>query len=1524
MPISVKTLLLSFVLIAALAGSTFSQPQLVGDLNVDHVVDFKDVQAFAWQWLAPGCLDPGCKADLDGVDGVNMADFALLAKNWQVVDPHIVISEFMARNSSTLLDGNNDSSDWIEIYNPTDKTISLDGWHLTDSKANLNKWQFPNGLQIEPGEFLIVFASQKTFEEYPYNYPYLDSDGYYHTNFELDQDGDYLALVAADSNEIAHEYAPKYPVQLADISYGLAQHATTFVPTGAIADYHVPTSGDAGLGTGWTDVNFDYSTWYDGPTGIGFGDVGGGTGTILREYWTGITGQSVSDLTGNSNYPDNPSGSSEPTLFEAPEGWGNYYGTRMHGFLYPPTSGSYTFWIASDDNSELWLSTDPDPANKSRIANVPQWTNSREWNRFESQQSPLIMLTYGQKYYIEALQKEGDGGDNLAVAWERPGFSREVIDGQYLSPWTGSWVATDVQDDMLGVNASLWTRIEFIIEEGDVGAYDTLMLRIKYEDGFVAYLNGQYLTKRNAPTSLNWNSTATLNRPVEDSSVFEKINLNAFLDTLQSGKNVLAIHALNDNKNDDDFLILPELVAARNRVVPEYFKTATPGTFNISGAISVVSDVWLSTERTFYAGPPDWHIDLTLSNGTDGAEIRYTLDGSRPTITHGLTYNPQTDPPLEIDETTVLRAVAVKPGWLDSAVETHTYIFPGDVIRQSASPPGFPESWGGTSADYEMDPCVVNDPLYSVTLKNDLKSIPTMSLVMDLNDLFDSVTGIYANEWDEGIAWERPGSIELIYPDGSEGFQHNCGVRIYGGVGRREKKKTLRLLFKGIYGPPKLRYPLFGEDAVTEFDTIILRANFNDGYPWDGAGADAQYIRDEYMRQIQLALGNPSPHGTFVHLYINGLYWGLYNPVERPQSSFAANYFGGEKEDWDALNSAEPTGESSTDTWYAMLNLVRQGLITNEAYQKIQGNYPDGTPNPAYVDYIDVENYIDYMLLNFFGGNTDWPHHNWYAAMNRVEPTGWKSFSWDAEWAVGMRSGLYANRTGVNNSLCEPYNYLRDNAEFCLLFADHAHRAFLNGGPLYVDLDNPDWDPSHPERNRPAALYSQLADIIERAMVAESARWGDVHSSSPYTLGHWQSARDWVLQSYMPYRSDIVLDQLRVARLYPANTDAPVFNINSVYQHGGQVSSGDELTMDNPNPSGDIYYTTDGTDPRQPVSGNAVGTKYNNNPITLNKTTHVKARVRVDNSNWSALNEAIYAVGLVVENLRITEIMYHPLFTGNLNDPNEEYIELKNIGPDTLNLNLVRFTEGIDFTFPDMELDPDEFVVVVKNQIAFEAQYGISVNMAGEYTGSLANNGERIKLVDAIGRTILDFEYKDGWRSITDGDGFSLTIIDSGGGDISGSDEGLVAHWKFDDGSGSTAMDSAGTNNGTLNGDPTWTTGRIDGALSFDGDGDYVAVAPIIPLTGDTLTAQAWIRLDEFADTSNPILTQYKQGMTQEGYFFYVSSDMPTFYVTKGFNTRQATSPEPINADQWYHVAGTNDGTDLKLYVNGLLKASVS
>jgi hypothetical protein len=158
------------------------------------------------------------------------------------------------------------------------------------------------------------------------------------------------------------------------------------------------------------------------------------TGQILRQWWTWIGGTTVNDLTSNVNYPDNPTGSEYITSFEGPTYWGNMYGSRIVGYLHPQTTGSYTFWIASDDQSELWLNTDENPWNRVFIAGVNGWTNPREFDKDGSQRSSSIWLEADKIYYIEAIHKEGFQGDHLSVAWETPVSGRQVIGGEYLSP----------------------------------------------------------------------------------------------------------------------------------------------------------------------------------------------------------------------------------------------------------------------------------------------------------------------------------------------------------------------------------------------------------------------------------------------------------------------------------------------------------------------------------------------------------------------------------------------------------------------------------------------------------------------------------------------------------------------------------------------------------------------------------------------------------------------------------------------------------------------------------------------------------------------------------------------------------------------------------------------------------------------------------------------------------------------------------------------------------------------------------
>lgn len=161
-----------------------------------------------------------------------------------------------------------------------------------------------------------------------------------------------------------------------------------------------------------------------------------GTGTINFQRWNNITGSAVANLTSNINYPNNPSSTGTRTTFEMQTNLGSNLGIRMYGYICPPTTGNYIFWIASDASGELWISTNSSPANKIRRAYNTSSTNSRQWNKFATQKSVAVPMVAGQLYYVEALMKESTGNDNLAVGWAKPGQATsapsQVIPGTSL------------------------------------------------------------------------------------------------------------------------------------------------------------------------------------------------------------------------------------------------------------------------------------------------------------------------------------------------------------------------------------------------------------------------------------------------------------------------------------------------------------------------------------------------------------------------------------------------------------------------------------------------------------------------------------------------------------------------------------------------------------------------------------------------------------------------------------------------------------------------------------------------------------------------------------------------------------------------------------------------------------------------------------------------------------------------------------------------------------------------------------
>lgn len=349
--------------------------------------------------------------------------------------------------------------DWIELKNTSATTVDLTGWMLTDSAATPAKWLFPGGTSIAAGGYLVVACSGR-------NTTAVSPGGMLHTNFSLNSKGEYIAL--RDANGVLQSVLSPVPDQDPFHTWGLD------AGSGQYRYLDVATPGAANVAGTATDitseVNFDKptgfhpspltvalstntpgstirytldgsdptstSTLYTGPFDPTMQPtVGPGAGTILREMFQWSNGTFVAP----PNLPANATPTSTQLMqqLETPTNVSDFYTHRVRGYLHPPATGNYEFWLATDDDGELWLSTTDQPANKVRIAYIQaNWAGPRDWTKHLTQHSVSIPLVAGQRYYIEVIQSEGQGGDNLAVGWSGPGLPAgiNVVAGRYLSP----------------------------------------------------------------------------------------------------------------------------------------------------------------------------------------------------------------------------------------------------------------------------------------------------------------------------------------------------------------------------------------------------------------------------------------------------------------------------------------------------------------------------------------------------------------------------------------------------------------------------------------------------------------------------------------------------------------------------------------------------------------------------------------------------------------------------------------------------------------------------------------------------------------------------------------------------------------------------------------------------------------------------------------------------------------------------------------------------------------------------------
>ena len=767
---------------------------------------------------------------------------------------------------------------------------------------------------------------------------------------------------------------------------------------------------------------------------------------------------------------------------------------------------------------------------------------------------------------------------------------------------------------------------------------------------------------------------------------------------------------------------------------PGYFVNPTPLAANTATAAGSLTDeeVVADITRGFFAAP----FNVALSTEAVGAEIYYTTDASEPSPDDGILYTA----PISISTTTTLRASAFFPGTVPLKVMTHTYLFLDDVVNQPSNPAGYPTTWQpSVTADYSM--ASGGSIGTTAQIKAALRGLPTLSLVMEVDDWFNSNTdptigGIYSNSViARGPAWERRVSAEFFdFPHGDE-IQLDAGMRIFGNASRTtsRKKHNMRLVFRSSYGESTLKFPIFGEGSEDdEVNSYLLRGQNGDSWfhPSAPQREEALYIRDQLARRLQGEMGQPATRQGHIHVYLNGMYWGLFNTIERIESDSMVQAFGGEKEDWDVIKSSPRPGieavDGSVDPWDQVLAISETNMALPENYDGIQ-------------EYLDLENMIDWLLVNFYNGNSDWDTNNWQAGRLRGEGETFKFFTWDSERTL---LGPTVNNTTKNNAgrATGVHQKLRANADYRLLFADRVHRHFFNSGALTP--------PSV------AATFQGFVDELRTPLIAESARWGDAQrAGNPYTVNsEWQTEVNYQLSTYIPGRTATVLNQFRNQNLYPS-VEAPVMS-----QFGGNVTPGFNLTMTAP--AGEIRYTIDGSDPKD-----GGGFVYSG-AVPLGASFIVNARV-LSGGEWSALSSAAFYVGTESassENLVISELYYHPLNA----ETEEEFVELMNVGDLPVDLRGVEFRDGVEFSFDEgtstrlWVLVPGERILLVKDLDDFAAAYPAVVDkVVGTFSGSLNNDGEWIDLRAADGSVIHDFAFNDAapWPKGADGAGHSLTLI---------------------------------------------------------------------------------------------------------------------------------------------------------------------
>ena len=1100
-------------------------------------------------------------------------------------DAQLILSEFMASNTRTLLDEDGVSSDWIEIQNVSARTVNLQGWFLTDSAANLTQWRFP-ATNLSAGSFLVVFASGKD-RSIP--------GAPLHTRFSLSSGGEYLALVQPDGVTVASSFAPAYPPQTGDVSYGFGIENTNFTLLSTSAAVRVQVPLDGSLGVGWTLAEFDDSGWTAGTNGVGFESV--------------------------------------PA----------------------PASNSY---------------------------------------------APFLR--------------------------------------------------TDVRSAMAGLNSSVYIRLPFVVQ--DVSAVDRLILRMRYDDGFVAYVNGQQVASANASETNLWNATATARHADRDAVAAQEFILDDAPGALVAGTNVLAIQGLNLSAANSNFLAQAELVATRFgalTVEPRYFVQPTPGAPNGTGSRD--TGPILSAVASLPALPvrPSDNDDIVVTARVTPSFAPVTGVTMRWRVMYGVTNT----------------AVMLDDGQHGDGVAGDGVY--GAVIPASASTNGQMVRWYVTAQDSAGRGSrwpLFEDPLGSPEYLGTVVSTPGVTSALPIWEWFTA---------DVGNARTTTGTRGSVFCNGR--FYDNIRVR------RRGAATTNGQKFDFLSG---FRCQLSGE--LADLDEVNI----------NNEASDASFIRPPLAYETFRTAGNAACLSFNMLLRLNGGTDRVGIFVEQVDELFLQR------------NHRDPAG--------ALYKFVQRGALTpifteaNDGVEKKTRLNEDrsdlaalcvalsltNTPAArlAYIlDNVDVPALMTHLACRSITMDSDDVRKNIYMYRDTLGNKEWTIMPWDKDWSFGIEGdgGIYLRNPFFGDQAHSKQNANQWNLLYNAVFTDPTLSS------MYLRRLRTLMDQFLQPPGTPAAggYFEQRADAIF-APAFPHLGTGPSNAVSSTAAGSIKSflagRRTDLYASFAATNNAAAVSNRLVPIGQLPNVTVQIGEI--AYNPGTGAGAQEYLQLTNANPfavdisgwhlAGAIEHTFR---PGTVIPANSV--LYASPDVNAFRARAIVPRggrgLLVQGNyhgNLSARGETVVlqddrervvqrrtyegTPGAAQRFLRITEIMYHPApLAGNTNSAEEfEFIELRNTSTNTvLALAGVKLMNGVEFDFGSgavTSLAPGSTVLVVRNAALFQARYGAGLPVAGQFNGSLENRGERIQLVDGDGEEILDFSYNNTWYPLTDGFGFSLVVVD--------------------------------------------------------------------------------------------------------------------------------------------------------------------